>query len=158
MFIIETSTRIHDVYVVNKKRAFFIEEGTLVQYFPLVSMWSSNNVRYNCVLYLFLGYQEVNPNVTFKTEVKEEEPMDVDDDSESIATRTTPSNVSLSDKQACFILFSKFTKEVLIRLKQYKDDLLASCLFLILSLPHQVVENQVHDVIPALKVISSPPP
>ena len=37
-------------------------------------------------------------------------------------------------------------------MQQYKDDLLASCLRLVLSLPHEMVVLHVASVVPALKV------
>ena len=58
----------------------------------------------------------------------------------------------LVQKEACFLLFTKFVKEVLIRLKQYKDDLLAACLQLILALPKEVVSAQMVAIVPALQV------
>ncbi|XP_077979786.1 DNA-dependent protein kinase catalytic subunit-like [Glandiceps talaboti] len=57
-----------------------------------------------------------------------------------------------ADKNAAFHLFKKFIKEVLIHLKQFKDDLLASCLFLVLALPHEIVASDVATVVPALQM------
>ena len=62
--------------------------------------------------------------------------------------------VTTSDRQASFLLFAKFTKEVLVRLKQYKDDLLASCLHFVLSLPHEIVQAEVASLVPALQVMN----
>lgn len=45
------------------------------------------------------------------------------------------------------------TFQVLIRMQQYKDDLLASCLRLVLSLPLEIVILDVASFVPALKVI-----
>jgi len=45
-----------------------------------------------------------------------------------------------SQKQACFNLFWKFTREVLVRMRQYKEELLASCLELVLSVPKEFIE------------------
>ena len=42
--------------------------------------------------------------------------------------------------------------QVLTRIKQYKDDLLASCLTFILSLPQEIVEAEIKAIVPALKV------
>jgi DNA-dependent protein kinase catalytic subunit len=50
--------------------------------------------------------------------------------------------------QACYTLFSKFIKEVLVRLQQYKDDLLAACVELVLSVPKQFIN--VATLVPAL--------
>ena len=37
-------------------------------------------------------------------------------------------------------------------MKQYKDDLMASCLQLVLSLPNELVVSDIDVIIPALKV------
>ena len=42
--------------------------------------------------------------------------------------------------------------QVVIRMQQYKDDLLASCLRLVLSLPLEIVELDVASLVPAIKV------
>ncbi|XP_048384539.2 DNA-dependent protein kinase catalytic subunit [Stegostoma tigrinum] len=55
------------------------------------------------------------------------------------------------EKFACFALFAKFGKEVAIRMKQYKDELLASCLIFVLSLPHDIIELDIKTFIPALQ-------
>ena len=39
-----------------------------------------------------------------------------------------------------------------MRMKQYKDDLMSSCLQLVLSLPNELVLCDIHVIIPALKV------
>ena len=78
-------------------------------------------------------------------------PMNQPDDYMEVDTQSS-SGVTTSDRQASFLLFAKFAKEVLVRLKQYKDDLLASCLFFVLSLPHEIVQSEVVSVVPALQV------
>ena len=42
--------------------------------------------------------------------------------------------------------------QVLVRMRQYKDDLLASCLQLLLSLPNELVECEFQALVPALQV------
>ena len=37
-------------------------------------------------------------------------------------------------------------------MRQYKDDLLASCLQLLLSLPKELVELEIESLVPALQV------
>ncbi|CAK6951979.1 LOW QUALITY PROTEIN: DNA-dependent protein kinase catalytic subunit [Scomber scombrus] len=54
-------------------------------------------------------------------------------------------------KRACFALFSKFGKEVCVRMKQYKDELLASCLTFVLSLHHNIVALDIKAYCPALE-------
>lgn len=43
--------------------------------------------------------------------------------------------------------------QVLVRMKQYKDDLVASCLVLLLSLPTELVEQEVQGLMAALQVM-----
>ncbi|CAL1543153.1 unnamed protein product [Lymnaea stagnalis] len=68
--------------------------------------------------------------------------MDFDDQS-SLGNR--------AEKLAAYQLIKKFSKEVLLRMKQYRDDLLAACLTLILSLPKEVIADQMADIIPAIQ-------
>ncbi|XP_044600073.2 DNA-dependent protein kinase catalytic subunit [Equus asinus] len=56
------------------------------------------------------------------------------------------------EKYSCFALVAKFSKEVSIKMKQYKDELLASCLTFILSLPHDIIELDVRAYVPALQM------
>ncbi|XP_066122188.1 DNA-dependent protein kinase catalytic subunit isoform X1 [Saccopteryx bilineata] len=56
------------------------------------------------------------------------------------------------EKCSCFALFAKFGKEVSVKMKQYKDELLASCLTFILSLPHDIIELDVRAYVPALQM------
>ncbi|XP_048062032.1 LOW QUALITY PROTEIN: DNA-dependent protein kinase catalytic subunit-like [Megalobrama amblycephala] len=54
-------------------------------------------------------------------------------------------------ENACFSLLAKFGKEVCVRLKQYKDELLAACLMFILSLHPDMVALDIKAYIPALQ-------
>ncbi|XP_068381983.1 DNA-dependent protein kinase catalytic subunit isoform X2 [Eschrichtius robustus] len=56
------------------------------------------------------------------------------------------------EKSFCFALFAKFGKEVSVKMKQYKDELLASCLTFVLSLPHDIIELDVRAYVPALQM------
>uniref|UniRef100_A0A8C7C032 DNA-dependent protein kinase catalytic subunit n=1 Tax=Neovison vison TaxID=452646 RepID=A0A8C7C032_NEOVI len=56
------------------------------------------------------------------------------------------------EKYSCFALLAKFGKEVSIKMKQYKDELLASCLTFILSLPHDIIELDIRAYVPALQM------
>lgn len=58
---------------------------------------------------------------------------------QGVDLRSSASPQSDKVKSACFELFSKFGKEVCVRMKQYKDELLASCLTFVLSLHHSIV-------------------
>ncbi|ETE68703.1 DNA-dependent protein kinase catalytic subunit, partial [Ophiophagus hannah] len=55
------------------------------------------------------------------------------------------------EKSSCFALFSKFGKEVTTKMKQYKDELLASCLTFVLSLPYNIIMLDIKAYIPALQ-------
>uniref|UniRef100_A0A8C3K0K1 DNA-dependent protein kinase catalytic subunit n=1 Tax=Calidris pygmaea TaxID=425635 RepID=A0A8C3K0K1_9CHAR len=55
------------------------------------------------------------------------------------------------EKRSCFALFVKFGKEVAAKMKQYKDELLASCLNFLLSLPHDIIMLDIKAYIPALQ-------
>ncbi|XP_062986775.1 DNA-dependent protein kinase catalytic subunit [Elgaria multicarinata webbii] len=55
------------------------------------------------------------------------------------------------EKNSCFALFAKFGKEVTAKMKQYKDELLASCLTFVLSLPHDIIMLDIKAYIPALQ-------
>ncbi|XP_009101121.3 DNA-dependent protein kinase catalytic subunit isoform X1 [Serinus canaria] len=55
------------------------------------------------------------------------------------------------EKSSCFALFVKFGKEVAAKVKQYKDELLASCLIFLLSLPHDIIMLDIKAYIPALQ-------
>ncbi|KAM3592965.1 uncharacterized protein V6R79_002700 [Siganus canaliculatus] len=64
---------------------------------------------------------------------------------------SSPSSQSDTIKTACFALFSKFGKEVCVRMKQYKDELLASCLTFVLCLHHSVIALDIKAYCPALE-------
>lgn len=57
---------------------------------------------------------------------------------------------SIQVHSAIFLFF--FLVKVSIKMKQYKDELLASCLTFILSLPHDIIELDVRAYVPALQV------
>uniref|UniRef100_A0A8C5WDN6 DNA-dependent protein kinase catalytic subunit n=1 Tax=Leptobrachium leishanense TaxID=445787 RepID=A0A8C5WDN6_9ANUR len=66
----------------------------------------------------------------------------------------TKSNTKSQDDAArfsCFALFAKFGKEVSAKMKQFKDELLASCLTLILNLPYEIIMMDIKAYIPALQ-------
>ena len=56
------------------------------------------------------------------------------------------------EKLNCFFLYKKFIKEVFVRMKQFKDELLASCLEFILSLPKELVVCNLDEVFDSLQV------
>ncbi|XP_073085590.1 DNA-dependent protein kinase catalytic subunit isoform X1 [Manis javanica] len=71
---------------------------------------------------------------------------------EGVGPRSQKQPPEDSEKYSCFTLFAKFGKEVSVKMKQYKDELLASCLTFILSLPHDVIELDIRAYVPALQM------
>ncbi|GBN03187.1 DNA-dependent protein kinase catalytic subunit, partial [Araneus ventricosus] len=59
-------------------------------------------------------------------------------------------NVS-EEKWRSFQLFSKFVSEVAVRQQQFKDELLAACLGVLLNLPIEIVLHQINVLIPCLE-------
>lgn len=49
-------------------------------------------------------------------------------------------------------LVRRFAHEVLSRQKQYRDDLLISCLQLVISLPSECIDYDFVDYVPAIQV------
>ena len=49
-------------------------------------------------------------------------------------------------------LIRRFAHEVLSRQKQYRDDLLVSCLQFIISLPSECIDYDFADYVPAIQV------
>ncbi|XP_036089192.1 DNA-dependent protein kinase catalytic subunit [Rousettus aegyptiacus] len=71
---------------------------------------------------------------------------------EGIGPKSQKQSPEDPEKYSCFALFAKFGKEVSVKMKQYKDELLASCLIFILSLPHDIIELDVRAYVPALQM------
>ncbi|XP_069369172.1 DNA-dependent protein kinase catalytic subunit isoform X2 [Paralichthys olivaceus] len=81
---------------------------------------------------------------------------------QGVGLRSSTFPQSDGEKSACFALFSKFGKEVCVRMKQYKDELLSSCLTFVLSLHHNIVALDIKAYCPALEAalkmgLSHPP-
>ncbi|XP_060920840.1 DNA-dependent protein kinase catalytic subunit isoform X2 [Labrus mixtus] len=70
---------------------------------------------------------------------------------QGVGLKSSSSPHSDSVKSASFALFSKFGKEVCVRMKQYKDELLASCLTFVLSLHHNIIALDIKAYCPALE-------
>ncbi|XP_069007483.1 DNA-dependent protein kinase catalytic subunit [Embiotoca jacksoni] len=70
---------------------------------------------------------------------------------QGVGVRSSTSPQTDTVISACFALFSKFGKEVCVRMKQYKDELLASCLTFVLSLHHNIVALDIKAYCPALE-------
>ncbi|KAK0144676.1 DNA-dependent protein kinase catalytic subunit [Merluccius polli] len=66
-------------------------------------------------------------------------------------TRSSPASQVEPVRNNCFALLAKFGKEVCLKMKQYKDELLASCLTFALSLPHSMVALDIMAYCPALE-------
>ena len=88
--------------------------------------------------------------------------MEIDSDDEDSDEKVSSFNESLNDslqtdylqyeKSQCFFLYKKYIKEIYVRMKQFKDELLASCLEFLLSLPKELVIHNLEEVFDALKV------
>ncbi len=65
---------------------------------------------------------------------------------------------NLSKRQAsklvlnCVSIIILFGCQVLVRMRQYKEELLVSCLQLLLSLPREIVQLEISSLVPALQV------
>ena len=57
------------------------------------------------------------------------------------------------EKLNCFFLYKKFLKEVHIRKKQFKDELLASSLEFILSITKELAVHNLNEIFESLEVI-----
>ncbi|XP_051006522.1 DNA-dependent protein kinase catalytic subunit [Acomys russatus] len=71
---------------------------------------------------------------------------------EGISPKSRKHSPEDSEKYSCFALFAKFGKEVSVKMKQYKDELLASCVTFVLSLPHGIIELDIRAYLPALQM------
>ena len=56
------------------------------------------------------------------------------------------------EKLNCFYLYKKYIKEIYVRKKQFKDELLTAALEFFLSLPKDLVEANLKEVFEALEV------
>ncbi|XP_040921929.1 DNA-dependent protein kinase catalytic subunit [Toxotes jaculatrix] len=70
---------------------------------------------------------------------------------QGVGLRRSTSRETDTVRSACLALFSKFGKEVCVRMKQYKDELLSSCLTFVLSLHHNIVALDIKAYCPALE-------
>ncbi|KAG9478931.1 hypothetical protein GDO78_012545 [Eleutherodactylus coqui] len=70
---------------------------------------------------------------------------------EGVSPKSSAKSPQNPEKFSCFALFLKFGKEVSSKMKQFKDELLASCLILILSLPHDIIMLDMKAYIPSLQ-------
>ncbi|XP_048223408.1 DNA-dependent protein kinase catalytic subunit [Perognathus longimembris pacificus] len=71
---------------------------------------------------------------------------------EGVSPKSLTQSPEEPEKYSCFALFAKFGKEVSVKMKQYKDELLASCLTFVLSLPPSIVELDIRAYVPALQM------
>ena len=53
----------------------------------------------------------------------------------------------------CFHLYKKYIKEIYVRKMQFKDELLASCLEFLLSMPKDLVIHNLNEAFESLEVI-----
>lgn len=85
---------------------------------------------------------------------------EVDIDNNNTLDDTTSANNSLNyedsslnyEKINCFHLYKKYFKEVFIRIKQFKDELLVSALEFLLALPKELIEFNLNEAFTCLEV------
>ncbi|XP_055968392.1 DNA-dependent protein kinase catalytic subunit [Sorex fumeus] len=71
---------------------------------------------------------------------------------EGVSPKSQKQSSEDPEKSSCFALFAKFGKEVSVKMKQYKDELLASCLTFVLTLPHDIIALDIRAYVPALQM------
>lgn len=103
---------------------------------------------------------ELKNNKSFNESIEEEEEENTN---EETMNKTNLNNLSTFEKEIdlnlqydklnCFFLYKKFIKEIYVRMKQFKDELLASCLEFMLSLPKELIVLNLKEAFEALQVI-----
>ena len=81
--------------------------------------------------------------------------MEIDNSDEDLSFNDSlqqTDNILEYEKFNCFFLYKKYVKETYVRMKQFKDELLASCLEFLLSLPKELVFHNLEECFDALKV------
>lgn len=109
----------------------------------------------------FFSYQLKKINDAFKKNKKLNDSIDEADENDPDNTSSPLDDSSLESEDSslqyekfnCFYLYKKYIKEIYIRMKQFKDELLASCLELMLSLPKELIVLNLNEVFEALQVI-----
>jgi hypothetical protein len=89
------------------------------------------------------GNEEENSGLDESTEFNQQFQNDSFQDSD---------NFLKYEKLNCFYLLKKYIKEIFVRMKQFKDELLASCLEFLLSLPKELVIYNLEECFSALEV------
>lgn len=100
----------------------------LIFFFPKVYMYSKDLIQMSNRLPLISGFYKlltIAMNICEKIDYFEE--------------INPPS--SNKDVWVCFTIFDKFRKEVEFRVHQYKNELLASCIKFVLSIPKQFIQS-----------------
>eukprot|EP01122_Echinamoeba_exundans_P008707 TRINITY_DN2938_c0_g1_i1.p1 TRINITY_DN2938_c0_g1~~TRINITY_DN2938_c0_g1_i1.p1 ORF type:complete len:1088 (+),score=237.19 TRINITY_DN2938_c0_g1_i1:85-3348(+) len=103
-----------------------------------IALKISDKTRY------FSATRKPEQKSTAVTAAAGDDAMDVD--TEPTVTSLEPlkegdsSATEAETKEICFILVNKFIREVLARMRQYKDELLGSCLQLVLSVPREFID------------------
>ncbi len=76
-----------------------------------------------------------------------------DDEENDSFNDSLTDNILDYERINCFYLYKKYIKEIFVRMKQFKDELLASCLEFILSLPRELIVENLHEAFYSLQVI-----
>ena len=115
---------------------------------------------YSCYTFLVLHilfhfFKSVNDeNKIFNNEADETDEKNAHIDQKESFNESIQENVNEFEKYNCFYLYKKYIKEIFVRKKQFKDELLAACLEFFLSLPKELVIANLHEVFESLEVIS----
>lgn len=115
-------------------------------------------IIFSCNLILILK-KKIDKSLSKKQKNAETaENIDKDISIETIEEENESFNESLSDnildyeRINSFYLYKKYIKEIFVRMKQFKDELLASCLEFILSLPIELIVENLDEAFYSLQV------
>ena len=83
---------------------------------------------------------------------EEQQDEDEEENNDSFNTSIEIDDQFQFEKLNCFYLYKKYIKEIYVRKKQFKDELLTAVLEFFLSLPKELVTANLNQVFEALEV------
>ncbi|EGC36942.1 DNA-dependent protein kinase subunit [Dictyostelium purpureum] len=84
-------------------------------------------------------FNTINHEIIHQFILSNKENKELENDLMEIENNNSNNNNPEEDKKNCFILFKKYIKEVSNFISHYKDELLSSCIELLLSLPKELI-------------------
>lgn len=102
--------------------------------------------------------KNVNESITEDDDEEEDADMIMGKSQNESSSSITDTDINEEDsslrfeKLHCFYLYKKYIKEISLRMRQFKDELLASSLEFMLSLPKELIVLNLHEVFDALQV------